>query len=307
MRNILLKNLTAQDIDDAVEKVLRDLHHPEPPLRLEDVRELLELDREYYSSSDDSTVREVVHRLKIAGKQVLARPTLLKEAIQKWNLRALLIPDRKRILIDSELPPAKHRWVEAHEIGHKITPWHGSTMMGDDKATLTPGCHEQIEAEANYAAGQLLFLREQFRSEARDCVADLHSVIALQKRYANTFTTTLWRYVEQSDTMMLGALCCHPHRLSSDFSPSEPLRYFIRSPRFAERFSGVTECRIFELVHSYSADRRGGPLGETDAVLKDDYGQVHLFHFETFFNGYDALTLGVYRYPSPTMAFISLH
>lgn len=39
----------------------------------------------------------------------------------------------------------------------------------------------------------------------------------------------------------------------------------------------------------------GGPLGEV--VLTDDNGDRHRFYFETFFNRYDALTLGLYLQP----------
>ena len=62
---------TAHDIDARVEKILSDLGDPPPPLQLDDVRALLRLDRAYYSSSDDGILRETVHRLKLAGKQVI--------------------------------------------------------------------------------------------------------------------------------------------------------------------------------------------------------------------------------------------
>lgn len=47
MRNILLSRPTATDIESQVNKVLRGLGNPEPPLNLDDVRELLRLDRGY--------------------------------------------------------------------------------------------------------------------------------------------------------------------------------------------------------------------------------------------------------------------
>ena len=39
-KNRIISAKTASDIDSRVERVLRGLGHPEPPLRLEDVREL---------------------------------------------------------------------------------------------------------------------------------------------------------------------------------------------------------------------------------------------------------------------------
>src|SRR6266704_5158962 len=102
---------------------------------------------------------EPVTPTRIAGVQILQRPMLLLDAVRKFDLRALYLPDRKRILLDQSQPDAKQRWNEAHEIGHSLLPWHADLMLGDHEQSLTPGCHAQVEAEANYTAGQLLFLQ----------------------------------------------------------------------------------------------------------------------------------------------------
>ena len=99
-------------------------------------------------------------RLKVAGKQILRRPMLLVEAIRQAELKALYVPDRKMILLDETEPDIKQRWNESHEIVHSILEWHGSVLLGDDRLTLNLVCHEQIEAEANFGAGRLLFLQE---------------------------------------------------------------------------------------------------------------------------------------------------
>src|SRR5262249_35168803 len=152
--------------------------------------------------------------------------------------------------------------------------------------------HQQIEAEANYAAGQLLFLQDRFLSDARSLAPSIESVRQLKDRYQNTITTTLWRYVELSSDVLLAAISGHPNRPGSDFSPRNPLRYFIRSRAFMRQFSGVTESDVFAGMQAYCNDRNGGTLGCGEVRLYDDTGSPHLFHFETFFNRYEALTLG---------------
>lgn len=164
---MFLGDRTAQDIDSTVAKILRDVGNPEPPLLLEDVRHILKLDRRWYSSTDDSVLRETTHRLVLAGKQILERPSLLIDAVKKFSLKALWLPDRKQILLDSELPSAKQRWGEAHEIGHSVIPWHESMTHGDQKQTLSYSCHQKLEAEANYAAGRLRFLLRMFLQPLR--------------------------------------------------------------------------------------------------------------------------------------------
>lgn len=49
-KNRFLSYRTARDIDKRVERVLKGLGDPEPPLRLDEVRELLKLDRGFYTA-----------------------------------------------------------------------------------------------------------------------------------------------------------------------------------------------------------------------------------------------------------------
>ncbi len=97
LENVVLSQGTTQSIDEGVQKVLADLGNPEPPLELSVVRELLNLDLAYYSSTDQGVLQETVHRIKMAGKQIVKRPTLIFDAIKKFDLKALWLPDGKRI------------------------------------------------------------------------------------------------------------------------------------------------------------------------------------------------------------------
>ncbi|MGE5562441.1 MAG: ImmA/IrrE family metallo-endopeptidase [Bacillota bacterium] len=298
MKNVALDQRTIRDIDEQVAKVLRGLGNPAPPIDLRLVRELLKLDQGYYSTTDDGLLRETFSRLKIAGVQVLKRPTILKDAVTQLSLKALYLPDQKRILIDQDLPKLKHRWNEAHEIGHDIIPWHGGMMLGDTEQTLTPTCHEIMEAEANYAAGQLLFLASRFEAEATSEAPSLDLVRRLSGTYGNTMTSTLWRLAEQAhgDRPIVALVTGHPHpaKRKSDFDAANPCRYCIHSPQFRERFGHLTEPQLFEVVAAYVGRQGGGMLGHDEVELADRAGERHVFWFETFFNRYEALTLGIW-------------
>ena len=300
-KNRVLSAKTATDIDERVERVLRGLGHPEPPLRLEDVRELLKLDREFYRADDPGVLRKAVSRIRIAGIQVYKRPTLLIDAIRKASLQALYLPDRRRILLDGSLPKLKHRWSEGHEIGHSIIPWHDAIMHGDNSLTLNPICQEEVEAEANFAAGRLLFLRERFTEEARSLDPSIEAVRALKGIFGNTLSTTLYRVVESfgADRPLVGMISGHPHpsRRGRKFDPSSPCRHFIQSQAFRSHFGKISEVELFGKVSDYCGAQGGGPLGEDELILTDDNGDRHRFQFESFFNRYDALTLGKYLRP----------
>lgn len=293
-----LRAKTAQDIDQRVARVIEGLGNPEPPLDLASVRELLKLDRQFYTLDDPTLMNEVISRIRVATIQVFRRPTLLLDAIKKLSIQALYIPDQKRILLDQDLPEKKHRWNEAHEIGHSLLPWHEDIMFGDNKLTVSQECHAQMELEANYAAGRLLFLRERFVAEARSVESEISSIQKLHRMFGNTLSSTLYRFVEaaSNDCPMVGLITGHPHEdyRSEDFDPLNPCRHLIRSPGFSEKFGKISERDIFACLEQYCLPKRGGPLGEADLILFDDNGAQHIFHFETFYNSYDALTLGVY-------------
>jgi len=293
MKAIQVGEKERAEINAQVEKILRGLADPEPPLRLQDVRELLRLDRQFYSSTNDGVLREFVSKLKIGAHQLFQRPTLLLDVVRKAKLSALWVPDRKRILIDEDMPQKKHRWAESHETSHSFIEWHKLFLFGDSTKELDPACHEQLEAEANYGAGQLLFLRNRFILEARDMETSLKSVSTLSKRFENTLTSTLWRYIEQMGTerAMAGLVSPHPHRLPDGHDLNAPCKHFIISPAFREQFGMISEREMFEAFFGYCKNARGGPLGQDEVVLRDVNGAAHVFWFETFFNRHEALTL----------------
>jgi hypothetical protein len=292
MENQFLDGETAAEIDQSVAKILAGLGHPAPPLRLEEVRELLHLDRVYYSSTDQGMLQETVHRLKVAGKQVMKRPSLLLDAIKKFDLSALWLPDRKRILLDSRMPKLKQRWGEAHEVGHSIIPWHEPLMHGDQHRTLSFDCHQRIEKEANYAAGRLLFLQDHFGEEVRSGPVDFRRVQTLHKTYGNTMTATLWRTVESLAIPAMGLVSIHPQEDPED--NHSPIRYFLRSATFAKQFAAISAEQVFHTLRDFCYGRRG-PIGTGEIILEDICGVGHVFLFESFHNSYDALTLGIYQ------------
>jgi len=182
------------------------------------VRELLRLDLRYYSKADPSILSDTVHQLRLGIHNIVARGSAaLSHLAAKLRLKAFWIPDRQRILLDADEPPLKHRWNEAHEIGHSIIPWHAMLLHGDNQRTLQPICHYYVEAEANYAAGRLLFLQDLFVKELMDSRADLDAVKSLKSRFGNTLTATLWRFVEHLDVPALGVVSVHPRYLPQNF------------------------------------------------------------------------------------------
>jgi len=279
-----------KEIDKKIDRILLDLGSPSPPLSLLQVRELLKLDLQFYSGSDPSIIDMFSHKLKVAGKQIAKRPALLLEALRKLELKALWIPDSKRILIDADIPQPKHRWIEGHEISHSIIPWHEGFVFGDNKTTLSPACDEIIEAEANYAAGRLLFLGDRFSEEARDLPLNFKSIKYLYKEFGNTMTTTLWRMVEARipHQPVFGMISCHPNHPSIGKSTEQ----FIRSTGFRTQFSNILPSDISDLLKKHASYKKRGPIVDVQDVLFNTNGERVSFRIESFCNTYDLLTIG---------------
>ena len=173
-------------------------------------------------------------------------------------------------MIDDSVPEPKHRWLEAHEIGHDLLPWHHDMLMGDDRFTPTPSTHDKIEAEANYAAGSLIFLGDKFRDECRQCRASVATAQTLKKRYGNTITTTFWRMIEYAgeEHPILGAIGKHPG--GSNEEPN--FRHVIPSAAFDRQFPVPAPDNLFEFVCNYSRLNGKGPLGHGEIILQDYSG-----------------------------------
>jgi len=220
----------------------------------------------------------MVSKVKVAGRQIIARPTLILEVVRKFDLKAFWVPDRKRIMVDKSQPELKWRWNETHEIIHSVVPWHAGAMMGDTEYTLTPGGHEQVEAEANYGAGRLLFLQGLFDEYVRSSRVSFDLVQDAKKQFGNTLTTTFWRLVEPSTSRHWRDWQA-PASRPEEIDPTQPFRYFVGSRRFLEEFSSVTEADAFAMVKSYCSWKKRGPLGQKELILADDSGDEHLFLF----------------------------
>lgn len=296
-----------RQINAQVQRLLRDLGNPEPPLKLEDVRQLLSLDLQYYCSTDPGLIAELTHRFNmLAKKSIPGLGRHLLSALSKSKLCAFWVPESARILLDEAVPQPKHRWIEAHEVAHSLTPWHRGFLLGDSKHSLDPACHATLEAEANYGAGRLLFLQDRFGQDARDLPFDFTSVKALSHRYANSIVSTYWRMIEERnpEQATFGLISVHPHydQIGSH-DGTTPWRYFIRSPQFRLQFPQIEASDIFAQVGRHATRRRTGPILLTEDVLIDVTGSAFEFSLESFATQHAFMTMGcLVRMRSPVVA-----
>lgn len=295
------------DIRKQVDRLLRDVGSPEPPISLDDVRAQLNLDRKYYSSADPGLLDEVAHKIRMGGSQLVKTATKLFDIAKKAKLVAFWLPQSQRILIDSDMPSKKHRWIEAHEIGHSITPWHKTFLFGDSEHTLDPACHAAVEAEANYAAGQLLFLRERFGNDARDVDLSFKNIQKLSTRYGNSLTSTLWRIVEEREANrpLFGVVSAHPRYPEiGKTDDGLPVRHFIRSQGFRKQFPAISPEDAYGIIKLHAGWTKRGSLFQIDHPLIDVNGTLCEFHVDCLATPYYVLTYGTLVREVPTLVSV---
>ncbi|MEE9397432.1 MAG: hypothetical protein V3V31_10510 [Methylococcales bacterium] len=81
MSQKLIGEFEAQDINVQIDRILRELGNPEPPLSLDLVRNILSLDRKYFSKQNTSFLDDLAHRVMVGGKQVMKRPGLFIDVL----------------------------------------------------------------------------------------------------------------------------------------------------------------------------------------------------------------------------------
>jgi len=290
LRKVILKPGTRIEIDGQVEKILRGLGNPEPPLDLDAVFKLQQLDPQFYRTSEDGVVRETISRVKVGTKLFFEKPTRIWDAIKTANLKAIWIPEQKRILVDGDLHAMKKRWNFAHEIGHSILDWHRDFTFGDDSLTLVEGYHVDLEAEANYAAGRLLFMQDVFTQQVKGLQHTLKSLNKVADGFGNSWTSTLYRTVDILDVPAFAIIGSHPVRKNSE----EKTRHFITSTPFDAMFPTFDEAAALSVIQTYCSYSTRGPLGESTFPLVDIRGERWEFTIESFALPYgDVLTLSM--------------
>jgi Zn-dependent peptidase ImmA (M78 family) len=273
---------THDDIDKRVRRLIKEMGMREPPLDMADVVAHLEIDQSFYDINDPTFFDGLFHKMKLGAFKV-------KGVLHKVGMQGLWLPAEDKIVIDAALPKPKHKWVTAHEIGHRLIPTHRHFLFGDTAETLDPEYHDMLEQEANYCASALTFMGKIFTKEALDTQPSWENIRSLQSRYKTSATSTLRRYVEHSHNRpMLGIVSTPPW--ANGVEGQNRCRYFVPSHQFRSRFSKISSDKILPLIEENIHKAKGGPVGKSELVFGDNWGQTHEFLAESFFNQHDLLT-----------------
>lgn len=286
MKSPIVPSPEAKAIESRVDRLLKDLGRPKPPVSLAQVRAIQKLDVRYYSLSSPDFLDRMAHRMRVAGK-VITEPIRIWQAIKQMDLKAALLPDAKKILIDDDLHDIKKRWAEAHEITHDLLDWHEDYMYGDSEVELLPSCQDMMEAEANLGAGLLLFPRYYLDDYLSGKDPLMSVALALADDSGNSITAAGWRIAEHSTRPTFFMVC------DSATLKDANLKHVAVSRTFEQRFGHILPSQLFTILKANSRRARGGPLGTFTYPLRDAEGRPHEFVIDVFgIGGLGILALG---------------
>jgi len=281
---MILDEDTKNTIDEQINKILIGMTINNPPVDLSSIVDYLKIGKKSYDLNDEELLSEIRAELRVADKDI-------QQIVKGIDLKGLWIPKDNVIFIDKNVTKNKKRWVEGHEISHAIIPSHRYFLLGDTEDTLDPDYRLMLEAEANYGASSLIFLGDKFTGEARDLSIEWKSVQLLSKRYGNSLNTTLRRFVQFSHDIPMAAFIGSPIWENNLNGQDLPLRSFIPSDSFSQKFSKINMHYVFTLIRNCYPYRRRGPLGESIINIHDDNGDCYEFICDSFYNSYYLMTL----------------
>jgi hypothetical protein len=137
--------------------------------------------------------------------------------------------------VDLSQPVGRRRFILAHETGHKLIPWHGSSYHLDDEGRLFRDSEEELEEEANLAAKLLIFQGGRFHTRALDYENSIRTPILLSGEFGASYHASIRFYVEQHPEPM-GLVVAGRYQRSDG---TVPIFVSVESPSFRARFGPI--------------------------------------------------------------------
>ncbi|MFL5961796.1 MAG: helix-turn-helix domain-containing protein [Gaiellaceae bacterium] len=172
--------------------------------------------------------------------------------------------DNRGVYLKPDLYWLKKRFVQAHEIGHEMLPWHRDLYAFlDDKTRIRDDINDRYERQANQAAIEILAQGDRLQREADDSALTFDLLDDLGNRYEISAQATARRVIEESRQDVALAIS-YKGSATGKLMPAHLYCSKSFEERFRWKFTGRADISIQQLL---IATRRGQslePLAETD-------------------------------------------
>jgi Zn-dependent peptidase ImmA (M78 family) len=223
---------------------------------------------------------------------------LRKRKPKRWKrILGAYLYDEEVIFVDRDQARSRIRFAEAHEIGHKIVPWHRGSFQLDNNDRIFGDTEELLENEAKLAGAHLIFGGSAFIDRALEFETGIDTPIALSGDYDASMHVTIRHYVEQHPEPIAVLITGRYENI-----PGLPIYTSIASASWRERYGDLApKCGGSHLA---VVGGEGSPFGDiidearssTQTVAKavkirDRNGDQCKCIAEAFFNQYNVFVM----------------
>jgi transcriptional regulator with XRE-family HTH domain len=172
--------------------------------------------------------------------------------------------DNRDVYLKPDLYWLKKRFVQAHEIGHEMLPWHRELYAFlDDKTRIRADINDKYERQANQAAIEVLAQGDRLRREADDSSLTFELLTTLGNRFEISMQATARRVIEESRHDVALAVSYKGHATGKLTPP-----HLYCSKSFEERFrwklTGLADQSIHQLLIAAKRGRVVEPFTQAD-------------------------------------------
>lgn len=135
-------------------------------------------------------VDEIIDLSALPDNRVPATPGFL------GRLLGATIYSTRTVFVDLSQSAGRRHWTMGHEAVHALLPWHEASARLDDVHRLFRDSREELEIEANYGAGYLIFQGSRWMDKALDYRQSLEVPIGLAADAGASIHAAIRYYVE---------------------------------------------------------------------------------------------------------------
>ncbi len=227
-------------------------------------------------------VEAVIDIGQLPEELVVNKPSALKKLLGAYWFRA------ETAFVDFTQSKGRARFIQAHELGHRVVPWHEGAYL-DDERRLFHETEGLLELEANLAGAHLIFQGQVFFEQALEYQTSLKTPILLADTFDASLHSTIRYYVEHHPDPLAVLIAGRYKRANG----TVPIFLALESSSFREQYGDIAE-RF--LTQSLPLNNDIQPLGSLLVEARDAAdppskevvihldGQRQRFVAEAFFN-----------------------
>jgi hypothetical protein len=170
-------------------------------------------------------VLEVIDISELPVELAVEMPSALRKLLGAYWFKA------ETAFVDFSQPEGRARFIQAHELGHRVVPWHEGAFV-DDEQRLFRETEEMLELEASLAGAHLIFQGQPFFERALEYPISLKTPLLLAQTFKASLHATIHYYIEHHPEPVAGLIAGQIPRQDG----TVPIFRSLESPTFRSRF-----------------------------------------------------------------------